>query len=238
MSSTPTPVTLDVLRTLHRIHRQLADLRERMARGPRLIQARQAHVQRLSDRLAQLQAEAKALRMAVDQKQLQLREGEEKIQRFQRQLNEAKSNAEYQALLEQIKAVKMANSVLEDEILEGLEKIDQFRLTLDQAQADLAVAKAELEKLRQEIQQQQPTLEAEIQRVETELAQQEKLLSDEIREVYHRLLRQRGEQALAPVEGESCGGCHQQVPINMISKIKLNEVVFCKSCGRLLYLPE
>ncbi len=238
MNASQPPVTLDVLRTLHRIHRQLADLRERLARGPRLIQAHQAHVQRLEQRLAQLQAEAKALRMAVDEKQLQLREGEERIQRYQRQLNEAKTNPEYQALLEQIKAVKMANSVLEDEILEGLEKIDQFKLTLDQAQADLAVAKTELEKTRQEVQNQQPLIEAEIRRVEADLAHQETLLSEEIREVYHRLLRQRGDQALAPVEGESCGGCHQQVPINMISKIKLNEVVFCKSCGRLLYLPE
>lgn len=238
MNSSQSPVTLDLLRTLHRIHRQLADLRERLARGPRLIQARQAHVQRLQERLAQLQAEAKALRMTVDQKQLQLRDGEEKIQRYQRQLYEAKSNPEYQALQEQIKALQMANSVLEDEILEGLEKIDQFKLTLDQAQADLAVAKAELEKLRQEIQNQQPALQAEIQRIEAELAQHEKLLSDEIREIYYRLLRQRGEEALAPLEGEACGGCHQQVPINMISKIKLNEVVFCKSCGRLLYLPE
>ncbi|HOM18713.1 MAG TPA: C4-type zinc ribbon domain-containing protein, partial [Thermoguttaceae bacterium] len=74
--------------------------------------------------------------------------------------------------------------------------------------------------------------------VEAELTQQEQLLSDDIREIYHRLLRQRGDEALAPVEGESCGGCHQQVPINMISQIKLNQVVFCKSCGRLLYLPE
>jgi len=238
MNPTQTPVTLDLLRTLHRIHRQLADLRGRVARGPRLIQARQAHVQRLEERLAQLQAEAKALRMALDQKQLQLREGEEKVQRYQRQLNEAKSNAEYQALQEQIKAVKMANSVLEDEILEGLEKIDQFRLTLDQAQADLALAKVESGKILEEIQNQQPALQAEIQRLEAELAQQEQLLSDDIREIYQRLLRQRGDEALAPVEGESCGGCHQQVPINMISQIKLNQVVFCKSCGRLLYLPE
>lgn len=238
MNPAQTPVTLDVLRTLHRMHRQLADLRERLARGPRLIQARQAHVQRMEQHLAQLQAEAKALRIAVDEKQLQLRESEEKVRRYQRQLNEAKSNPEYQALLEQIKAVRMAISVLEDEILEGLEKVDQFRLTLDQAQADLALAKAEAEKTIQEIQNQQPTLQAEIQRIETELAQQEQLLSSEIREVYQRLLRQRGEEALAPVEGQSCGGCHQQVPINMISQIKLNQVVFCKSCGRLLYLPE
>lgn len=230
--------TLDVLRTLHRIHRQLVDLRERLARGPRLLQARQAHVQRMEDRLAQFHAEAKALRMVLDQKQLQLREGEERVQRYQRQLNEAKSNAEYQALQEQIKAVQMANSVLEDEILETMEKIDQFKLTVDQAQADLALAKVELEKTIQEVQNQQPTLQADIQRVEAELTQQEQLLSDDIREIYHRLLRQRGDEALAPVEGESCGGCHQQVPINMISQIKLNQVVFCKSCGRLLYLPE
>ncbi len=238
MDETKTPVTLDLLRTLHRIHRQLSDLRAQLARGPRLIQARQAQLQQKESRLAQLQAENKTLRLAVDEKQLQLREGEQKIRRYQTQLNEAKTNPEYQALLEQIKALQMANSVLEDEILEAMEKVDQFKLYLDQAQVDLAIAKTELEKTIQEIQSQEPILQAEIQRVEAELADHERFLSNDIREIYNRLLRQRGEEALAPVEEEFCGGCHQHVPINMISQIKMNQVVFCKSCGRLLYMPE
>ena len=45
MSSTPN-VSLAVLRTLHRLHRQLADLREQDQRGPKQIRANEANVAR------------------------------------------------------------------------------------------------------------------------------------------------------------------------------------------------
>lgn len=236
--TTQANLTIDVLRTLHRIHRQLADLRERLARGPRVAQARQANVKRLEEALAKTLAEAKALRMAADDKQVQLKGGEEKIQKYQRQLNEAKTNAEYQALKEQIAAVRMVNSVLEDEILEAMEKVDQFKLNVDQAQADLALARSEAEKAGREAQKQEPALQADIQRAEAELREHEAGLTGELRDLYTRLIRHRGDDALAPLDGEFCGGCNQHVPLNMVSQVKMNRPIFCKSCGRLLYEAE
>ncbi len=41
--STPT-VSLDVLRTLHRIHKQLTDLKDRRDRGPRQVRAGEANI--------------------------------------------------------------------------------------------------------------------------------------------------------------------------------------------------
>jgi predicted nucleic acid-binding Zn-ribbon protein len=43
---------------------------------------------------------------------------------------------------------------------------------------------------------------------------------------------------MAPINDEFCGGCNQHVPLNMVSQVMLSQPVFCKSCGRLLYLPE
>jgi predicted nucleic acid-binding Zn-ribbon protein len=43
---------------------------------------------------------------------------------------------------------------------------------------------------------------------------------------------------MAQVEGESCGGCYQNLTTNMINDLLMSRVVFCKVCGRLLYLPE
>ena len=43
---------------------------------------------------------------------------------------------------------------------------------------------------------------------------------------------------MAVVEGQSCGGCFQQITGNMVAELKMNKVVSCRSCGRLLYLPE
>jgi len=51
-------------------------------------------------------------------------------------------------------------------------------------------------------------------------------------------VRQKGEDALAAIENQCCGGCNQQVPLNLLSKVMLGQPVGCKTCGRLLYLPE
>jgi uncharacterized protein len=56
--------------------------------------------------------------------------------------------------------------------------------------------------------------------------------------LYDRVVRQKGEDALAAIEDEYCGGCHQRVPLNMIAEVMLGHPTFCKTCGRLLYMPE
>ncbi|MCG8609221.1 MAG: hypothetical protein MI864_01675, partial [Pseudomonadales bacterium] len=110
-------ITADVLRELHRIHKQLTDLRDRLDRGPKQIRAADGSVARLNAELEEARETAKRARVQVDEKQLQLRERESRISDLQSKLNSAASNREYQALKEQIAADKQANSVLEDEIL-------------------------------------------------------------------------------------------------------------------------
>jgi predicted nucleic acid-binding Zn-ribbon protein len=95
MPSTTPNIGISLLRTLHRIHRQLTDLRERLDRGPRQIRAGETNVQHRETELAQTKTEAKAMRMAADQKQLQLKSGEDKVNDLRRKLNAASSNREY-----------------------------------------------------------------------------------------------------------------------------------------------
>ncbi len=238
MSSTPPNVGVSVLRTLHRIHRQLTDLRERLDRGPKQIRAAEANVQHRESLLAQAKADTKALRMAADQKQLQLKSGEDKVKDLRRKLNAASSNREYQALLEQIAADEMANSVLADEILEGLEKVDAGQKNIAEAEAGLAAGKQRVAEVRGEVARQEPLLKKEVARLEAELKEAEATLPEEICEMYRRGVRQKGEDALAAVENQCCGGCNQQVTLNVCNQIMLGKPTFCKTCGRLLYMPE
>ena len=85
---------------------------------------------------------------------------------------------------------------------------------------------------------QEPSLRADIARLEAELRRSEATLPSDIRELYRRIVRQKGEDALAVVENQCCGGCNQQVPLNLCSQVMLGQPVSCKTCGRLLYLPE
>jgi predicted nucleic acid-binding Zn-ribbon protein len=226
------------LRNLHRIHRQLGDLKDRLQRGPRIARAREANVERLESELAKLQDETSSLRKATDNKQGHLASGEATVAKRRLQLSEADDNREYQALRDEIAAVAMANSVLEDEILEALDKLDRMSAAVDGARAAVAKARQEATNASQEISEQGPKIQTDLERLEADLKRCEAELPGEFRELYRRVVRQKGEDALASVTGEFCDGCNQHVPVNLINELLLNRPATCKACGRLLYLPE
>lgn len=232
------PVSAAALRELHRIHKQLSDLRERSERGPKQIRAREANLARLADELTRIQAEVKAAKVRIDQKQLLLKSGEEKIENLKGKLNAAASNREYQALKDQIAADQMAGSVLADEILEGMEKNDELQTQVVEAQAKIAGAKEELSKAQQAVRDQNELLQADIVRLEGELKTAETALPDDFRNDYDRVVKSKHDDAMAEVNGQFCGGCHQQLTPNMMSELSMARGIFCRSCGRLIYLPE
>ena len=233
-----TNVTTEVLRTLHRIHRQLGDLKERLARAPRLAQAHKNNLEKLEAQLEVAKNEAKAQRVANDAKQLQLTGGEEVVKKRQMQLLQADDNREYQALKDQIAAHEMANSVLADEILEGMEKLDELTEKLTAAAAAVEKASGEAQKSQRASQEEQPLVEADIRRLETELKEAEASLPKDYHELYNRLVARLGEDALVPLNRYFCGGCNQKIPVNMINALMMSRPISCRTCGRLLYLPE
>jgi predicted nucleic acid-binding Zn-ribbon protein len=232
------PRLTESLRTLHRIHRQHSDLRDRLQRGPRQINIAEGSVKKSETELTQAKDAFKQAKMASDEKQLQLRQREAKLVDLQAKLNMAQSNKEYQLLKDQMAADKQANSVLADEILEALEKLDQLQAAVKTAEANLTKTKDELTKVRKRVSEQQQGLESELARVRAELKAAEDELDGDFKANYERLARSMGEDALAPVEGECCGGCSQVLTPQTLNALKLDKPLFCQSCGRFLYLPE
>src|SRR6188474_3522813 len=163
------PTLTEALRTLHRIHRQHSDLKDRLSRGPRQIQVAELSVKKSETDLIQAKEAFKQFKMAADDKQLQLKHREAKLLDVQAKLNMAQSNKEYQLLKDQLAADKQANSVLADEILEALEKLDQLQAAVKTAESNLAKTKDELTKVRGRISDQQQGLETELARVRGEL---------------------------------------------------------------------
>jgi predicted nucleic acid-binding Zn-ribbon protein len=231
-------VTAAALRELHRIHKQLSDLRERIERGPKQIRAREANLARMADELTKAQNDHKAARVRSDQKQLLLKSNEDKIEGLKAKLNAAASNREYQALKDQIAADQMAGSVLADEILEAMEKIDELAGLLAEHQQRIATTKEELAKAQQAVRDQAGMLDTDVKRLEAELRTAEAALPDDFREHYQRVVNSKHEDAMAEVQGEFCGGCFRQLTPNNMSELSMALAIFCRNCGRLIYLPE
>jgi hypothetical protein len=231
-------VTAEVLRELHRIHRQLTDLRDRRDRGPKQVKAHEANVKRLDDELAKVKADSLNSRKNVDTKQLQLRSLEDKLNQLKNRLSQCSTNKEYQAIQEQMSADKVASSVLEDEILDALGKVDEYKPLIGKAEQNLAKGREEFEKVRKQVDEQRQVILGDITRLEADLRDAETRLPSDFRQGYDRIVKAKGEDALAEVDGDVCGGCYQQMTPNTLSQLRMGQAIFCKSCGRLLYLPE
>jgi len=234
----PTAVVSELMRTLHRIHTQLSDLQGRIAAGPRQIAAHTAQVEAAEAGRTGVQEDVKKAKMAADQKQLQLKSAESKIRDLDAKLNACKTNREYQTLTEQIAADRMATKVLEDEILEALERIDSVKKTLPAAEAAVEAARTLLATAKARVAAEAGHLEVEVERLRGDLEMAERELPADIRDLYDRVVKQKGADGLAPLDGESCGGCFRQLTGNMYSELLLGRVVMCRACGRLLYMPE
>lgn len=233
-----TAVISEIMRTLHRIHTQLSDLRGRIAAGPRQIAAHTAQMEAAEAARAGVLEDVKKAKMAADQRQLQLKTAEAKIRDLDGKLNACKTNREYQTLTEQIAADTMASKVLEDEILEALDRIDTVKKTLPAAETAVEAARKLLGETKARVAAEATQLDVEVQRLRGELEATERDLPADIRDLYDRAVKQKGAEGMAPLDGESCGGCFRQVTGNMHADLLMGKVIMCRSCGRLLYLPE
>ncbi len=231
-------VSAATLRTLHRIHRQLSDLRSRLARGPKQIQAGEAQVTRWNELRQSAKDNVKKTTMLADQKELQLKEREMRIEDVRCKLNACSTNREYQAFVEQIAADEQANSVLSDEILEFYDKTAKLQDGVKQHEEQLAKCKTDVEKIRQKIDGEKQSLEIDLARLTSELAEAEASLPAEATADYNRVVKVRGEEGMAMVDGDCCGHCFQTITSQMVNELLLEHLVLCKNCGCLLYLPE
>jgi len=231
-------VTAGMLRTLHRMHRQLEDLRDRLEAGPRRVAALSSGVQAAEARRDAAKDQVKQARLLADQKQLQLRTAEAKIADLEAKLNACKSNREYQLFRDQIAADRMAIKVLEDEILEALERIDSLKSAVPDAEAVIADVRRKLADEEARIRGEAGQLETEVARIRGDLESVEKELADDLREKYDRVVKHKGADGMAAADDKSCGGCHQQITTNQLSELLGGKIVTCRSCGRLLYTPE
>lgn len=233
-------VSLDyaLLQSLHRMLRQLTDLRERIEKGPIKIRIVAANEATFLAELDAANAKLNELRKASNDKQMQLAEREAKIADMKGKLNTCASNKEYQLLSERIAADEQANLVLQDEILEQLERLDVLTEESKTAKSHYEKSQAETQAMKERVALELKELNAEKDRVEKELADKENSIPMGLREDYHRLVERKGENAFATTNLETCDNCNQTCTSQMKSNLMGRLSVSCPGCGSILYVKS
>lgn len=231
-------ISTELLRRLHRIHRQRTDLTSRLERGPRQIRAGEAMVSDATEKWEAARHAVKAAKMVSDEKQMQLKGREDRIKDLEAKLNTAASNREFTTLKEQIAADTQANLVLSDEVFETLETIDELEAAVVAAAKECEAQKEDHTKRVAEVEAKMTQLTGELADVQAQLAKAESEIPVAARSDYKRVTDAKGEDALAPVEDESCGGCYQTLTTQRIEQLRMSVLIHCPNCNAFLYFPE
>ena len=232
------PVVDSTVRRLHEILLLAADIRGQIERAPKQLKAAQMALQAAKDAVQGCKDSIKKSRMEADRKQLQQRQYETKLYEWQGKHNAAANNREYQAVKDQIAADTQANSVLSDEIFEILEGIDSLQIKLADLERICKMTEEDSGKAESRIAERMVVLKRDLERVEGELKGAESALPEDFAAIYHPLVKTRGEEAFAPLDERSCGGCNTGLPPRIIDQLRMGNPVACSSCGRWIYRPE
>ena len=229
----------DVLEQVHIIQTRLGDFNGRLRRGPILLKTQEGNVQKANEKLEKMKGEHRALLAEAKSREQEVQAHGEAIARRKAQLQEAKTNKEYQALQVQIEADEATRDILDDEALDAIEQAERFALKLPPVEAELKKLQELYDTTKSKFFADKPHIEAEVAEYTRQLQDEEAKISSTFREVYDRLVRSvGGENVLAVVVDQKyCGGCNHQIPVNSLAHILAKKPVTCSSCARLLYVP-
>ncbi|HLJ96764.1 MAG TPA: C4-type zinc ribbon domain-containing protein [Gemmataceae bacterium] len=227
-----------ILREIHRLRRHAKDLQAEIDRGPRLLKAQRTKVAKQEEALQGGHDTLKRLKMSSHDKEVQLKATLQQINKHENQLNEAGSKKEYDALKTEIAADKKKCQELEDEILGHMAEIEERTAQLPALEKAVQHAKAEYAEHEKNAQGRIAGLTEQLNKALADIQQIESTLPSDIRPQYDRLVAARGEDAMAAVEHRTCMACYTEITAQSYNDLMLSQFVFCKNCGRALYLPD
>lgn len=231
------------LKNLYQLQTTLSAIDEKRAlRGelPLEVQDLEDEIAGLKTRVEHIENDINEFEQAVAQKQGEIQDALESVERYKRQLDEVRNNREYDTLTKEIefqsleielcnKKIKEANAKVEDK---KREMAHTQELIADR-QSALSEKKNELDEIMQETREEEEKLKAKATELEATI--EPRLLSSFMR------IRKNARNGLGIVyvQRDACGGCFNKIPPQRQIDIKMHKkVIVCEYCGRIMIDPE
>ena len=228
--------TLRALIDLQEIDREIYMLRQERASKPEALKALKIELAAIQQRHdeANNEREAHKSRQRLLEGEVALRTTQ--IEKLSQQLNQVKSNKEYQALLHDIEGVRSDRRYEEEKILETMESIELVDGQLKELDEEIGRKQERLDDEESEINALIAEIDEELSDLEGQRAELAGPVPADALRTYETLLNTTKGQALAAVGVHTCTGCSSHLPLNLINRLHIGEsFVTCPSCNRILY---
>ncbi len=230
---------IDVLKRVQSLKNKIKELETSQERRKQDVQKKKDQIEEEKALAEKKQEEKVTVQKDIDRKELDLKTNEGEITKYNVQLNSIKTNKEYSALITEIGSKKADMSILEDEILDTMSKLEAANQGLEKATENLRSEEQSLKDLINTVDAEVKVTDTEIEKIKGEQKKYIDLLDEHSLQSYNRLSNIKGGKAIVPVIGNVCGGCSMNITTQTLNELMgSKDLVFCRSCSRILYLDE
>ncbi len=193
----------------------------------------------LKEQLALKEEEIKDLDEQVKGLEEKIEKLTEKYKKFESQQSSVKKVEEFNALTQEMTAVEREKVALETQTSNILDKKTTEEEILEKIKESLASSETSSLELEKEIKANIDQINEEGQQLKIERDALVGKADPEALIIYERLLRNKKDRVIVPIENRACSGCHIALTLQHENLVRKGEaVVFCEHCSRIHFWQE
>lgn len=227
----------------------LLDIQEldiKMIRLMRVKKQRQGELKQIESLRTELKEQLHLKEEEIKEIEKQVNGLEEKIQaltdkykKLESQQSSVKKVEEFNALTQEMTTVEREKVALETQTSNILDKKVAEEEILEKIKESLAASETNSVELEKEIKSSIDQINEEGQQLKTERDSLVGNADPESLKIYERLLRNKKDRVIVPIENRTCSGCHIALTLQHENLVRKGEaVVFCEHCSRIHFWQE
>jgi predicted nucleic acid-binding Zn-ribbon protein len=227
--------TLDILFRLQKLDDEIDTLEKEKATIPGDKEDIDGKLAEMEQAIQKIKDESIDVTKLRDEKETDLKEIGEQLNKFQGQLYQVKTNREYESLQHEIDALQEKSSKVEDAILELLENAEKISSTAAEEEKKLGEYEREAEKEKSGLNARDMELSDQIAVKHDERKRLVVDIDKALLSRYQRIRDNKAGLAVASVQNGACGGCFRRIPPQEIQELKkMQRIIACEGCGRII----
>jgi predicted nucleic acid-binding Zn-ribbon protein len=231
---------------LFQADQQLRAARDRLDAAAKNVRVQERRVNDTTAKLKAAQTHHKEQQARANALDLDLRSRDAHIEKLRNQQQAAKNNKEYQAFLIEINTAKVDKAKVEDEAMRVMEQVDKAGAESAALATQLEAEKAKLTEMSAQITDTLKQLQGEVDALKPAREAAASALPPKIIAEFDRLADRFDGEPLSALakpdrrrEEYLCTACNMDLVTDVYNKLhSRDELVFCPSCRRALFIPE
>ncbi len=225
---------------------QFREAKARLDAASKDVRVQERRVADLTEKQKTAQLRLRESQSKAGQLELDLKSRDAHIEKLRTQQASAKNNKEYQTFLIEINTSKVDRNKIEDDTMKLLEGVERGTKELAETSGMLESEKSKAGALKEQIGGRVAELQAEIDAIKPGVEQAATAVPAKVREVFEKLNDRLDGEALAAIQKPDrrreeyiCSACNMELVVDVYNKLHArDELVFCPSCRRILYIPD